>query len=258
MVEREIIIYSIYFVLFVLIMLTGLILFIFQYRKAKKQEILEKEMIAQRHAKELLSTRLDIQDKTMADIGRELHDNIGQKLTLASLLTQHIEHERNYDKLEGQLKDITSMLNETLQDVREISKTMTGTTIDKNTLHQLIQNECKKVQKTLKCSIEYNNALPEEDFPINQKLVITRIIQEFLQNSLKYSDCKDIKINIFRDNKKKIITLEDNGNGFEIDKIMAEGRGIGLQNMYNRAKLIEAKLDLKSVLKEGTTLKIEL
>ncbi|MBK8722973.1 MAG: hypothetical protein IPL95_12110 [Saprospiraceae bacterium] len=121
--EKSILIFTIYFVVFLFIMASGLMVFILQYKKKKQQEMLEKEMILQQHAQELLNNRLDIQQKTMEDIGRDLHDNIGQKLTLASIYTQQMSHNNEYENIEERIDSLANLLNETLQDIRAVSKT---------------------------------------------------------------------------------------------------------------------------------------
>jgi len=256
MYEKTIIIFSTYFILFLAIMVIGLFFFIVQYRKTKKQEILEKEMTAQRHAKELLSTRLDIQQKTMTEIGRDLHDNIGQKLTLASIYTQQMSHNEDFDNIEAKVLELTNLLNETLQDIRGVSKTLINANIENNSLSDLIKNECKKVEQSKICKIEFKDELSKDNFNTNEKLVLLRISQEFIQNSLKYANCSLISIYLYEKDGKTYLTLKDNGIGFDVAQYQLESKGIGLKNMKNRAAIINAKFNLESQQGVGTSLTI--
>lgn len=254
--EQRIILFSIYFVIFLFIMLTGLVVFILQYRKKKQQEILEKEMILQQHTQELLNNRLDIQQKTMEDIGRDLHDNIGQKLTLASIYTQQISHNNEYKNIEERIDGLANLLNETLQDIRAVSKNLTNANIDNNSIADLIKNECKKVIQTKKCQVEFVNNLQSEHLSINEKLVLLRITQEFIQNSLKYSKCDWINIQLDNKNEKIYLTLKDDGIGFDVSQFALNNKGIGLVNMRKRAEIIGATFNLESQIGKGTSLSI--
>ena len=86
--KNEIILTIILFNLFFILFIVGILIFIQQYRLKKKEHLLMLQTQHEDHQKELLSTQLEIQNQTMQHIGREIHDNVGQKLTLASLYTQ--------------------------------------------------------------------------------------------------------------------------------------------------------------------------
>ena len=96
--------YKIFIVLATLILLVfinGIIIFVFQYRKRKLLHEKEKEMINKQHTQDLLHTKLDIQTQTMQDIGREIHDNIGQRLRLARRTGRPFFHDRNSESGHG-------------------------------------------------------------------------------------------------------------------------------------------------------------
>ena len=91
--KTEIIIFIILTSLIVVIFIMGIFLFAFQYKRKRKEYINEKQIRNEQHQQELLTTQLEIQTQTMQHIGREIHDNVGQKLTLASLYTQQLAYE---------------------------------------------------------------------------------------------------------------------------------------------------------------------
>ena len=82
----SIVLYNIFFLAFV----GGIIIFIRQYRLKKKSHEKELEIADQLHKEELLQTQVEIQKQTMKHIGREIHDNVGQKLTLSGLYLQQL------------------------------------------------------------------------------------------------------------------------------------------------------------------------
>lgn len=254
--EQTILIFSIYFVVFLAIMTSGLFAFVLQYRKKKKIELLEKESIAQQHAQELLNSRLDIQQKTMEDIGRDLHDNIGQKITLASIYTQQMQHTNDYSNIEDRIGNLTTLLNETLQDLRAVSKNLTNANIERNELKELLDTEVRQIEQSKKCAVHWTCNLQTDSLSVNEKLVLLRIAQEFIQNSLKYSKCTEIFITFEKRTEHYCLTLRDNGIGFDLDQVLQQSRGIGLTNMKRRAEIIGAQMLLTSTSGQGTALEI--
>ena len=88
--KTEIVITIVVFNLFFILFIVGIVVFIRQYKLKKKEHIGMLTSQTEAHQKELLATQIEIQQQTMQHIGREIHDNIGQKLTLASLYTQQL------------------------------------------------------------------------------------------------------------------------------------------------------------------------
>src|SRR5690606_12377361 len=107
-----IILFNIFFVLFI----ATVIIYIKIYRLRKKEYIDNIKITNQIHQKELLATQLEIQQGTMQQIGRELHDNIGQKLTLVSLYTQQILYENKFPEISEKIEQVSQIINQSLQD----------------------------------------------------------------------------------------------------------------------------------------------
>src|SRR5581483_7437859 len=82
--------------LILLVFIGGIIIFIFQYNRKKMRHEKEKEIMNIQHTQDLLHTTLEIQQQTMQDISREIHDNIGQRLTLASIYAIQLSFENKY------------------------------------------------------------------------------------------------------------------------------------------------------------------
>ena len=91
--KTEIIITIFLFNVFFILFIIGIIVFIRQYKLKKNEHNIMLQNQYEEHQKELLSNQIEIQKQTMQDIGREIHDNIGQKLTLASLYSQQLAYE---------------------------------------------------------------------------------------------------------------------------------------------------------------------
>src|SRR5436190_11329133 len=125
----------------VLVFIIGIILFIFQYRKRKLVYEKEKALIERQHKLELLNNQLLIQQQTMQFIGSEIHDSVTQKLTLASIYSQKLEYENKHPDLLEKLGRISSIINDSLSELRDLARTLNNTNIQEEGLAGLLQLE---------------------------------------------------------------------------------------------------------------------
>jgi signal transduction histidine kinase len=226
--------------------------FIFKYFSTDKQ----KNEAEARHQLQLSEVQLEMQLQTMQNIGREIHDNVGQKLTLASLYTQQLAHENQAPIVLGTIQKISNIINQSLYELRQLSKSLTNDIIENNNLHTLLKIECDRFNELKKCSVNFvsNSKLPDLDY--QKRSILLRITQEFMQNSTKHSDCKTITIALNYSNGLLQILLEDDGKGFDINN--KNNGGIGLINIKKRAELIGATHTFINKKSLGTKLLLEL
>ncbi|MDG2433062.1 ATP-binding protein [Flavobacterium sp.] len=192
----------------------------------------------------MLSTQIEIQNQTMQHIGREIHDNIGQKLTLASLYAQQLAFENKAPHINGKIENISSIINDSLTELRQLSKSLTDDTINSLNIHDLIYKECFKVNTLKKCAVHFKTNSREIDLSYEIKVVLYRIIQEFIQNSIKYAKCKDVFVELNKIEGFVFLVLSDDGIGF--DATCSSKNGIGLKNMEKRSEIINADFKLTS------------
>ena len=252
--KSEIIITIILFNIFFIAFIVAIIAFVRQYRLKKKQHDMLLHHQHEEHQKELLSTQIEIQNQTMQHIGREIHDNIGQKLTLASLYTQQLAYENKAPQINESIENISAIINQSLTELRELSKSLTDDTINTSTLVALLQQESDKINDLKKSNIAFNFNDKKIDVTYQIKSILLRICQEFMQNSIKHSQCKNIIIQLNKTENELQLILFDDGVGFDINTI--SGKGIGLSNMKKRTEIIGGEYAFESVAKKGTQLTI--
>ncbi|GGC79911.1 hypothetical protein GCM10011508_04130 [Flavobacterium lutivivi] len=252
--KTEILIPIILFNLFFILFIIGIVIFIRQYKLKKKEHNIMLQSQYEEHQKELLSNQIEIQKQTMQDIGREIHDNIGQKLTLASLYSQQLAYENKAPHINEKIDGISEIINQSLTELRALSKSLTDDTINSRDTIDLIQHEVDKINELKKCVVSFS--FNEKNIKLNYQIksVLYRIIQEFIQNSLKHSKCKNIKINLEKINNSLKLVLHDDGIGFDINSVSS--KGIGLVNMKKRAEIIHADFNVESSINNGTQLTI--
>jgi len=238
-------IYVITSVLVVLMAATIIILFaVFQRRKNKLLQ--KQEENQKRFEREISETQIEIREETLRNISWELHDNIGQLLTLAKIQLQSASKEN--------IADVKETISKSLQEIRSLSKLINPEVIKNIKLKKAIQLEIDRfnrlnfIRSTLKVKGK------ERDIDEKSNIIIFRILQEFFSNTIKHSKASTLCVELNFKEKSLEIKAKDNGIGFLTDKVL--NNGIGLQNIKNRAKLIGADVHFISAPKKGTTLTI--
>ena len=245
------IVFNFLFVLFI----AGIISYIWQYKRKKREHTFAIKNQQDTHLKELLAIQLEMREKTMQEIGREIHDNIGQKLTLASLYIQNLVYEnRNIEKGES-IENISTIINDSLSDLRQLSKTLTDDSISNKTLVSLLQLECEKLTKLKRCGFTYDAEVHAAEINYHVKSILLRIAQEFIQNSLKHAQCETIILNLSQAAGFIIMEISDDGHGFNVGE--TQSFGIGLKNMKERTESIGGQFQLESN-ESGTYITIKL
>jgi signal transduction histidine kinase len=253
--KEELIVTIILFNIFFIAFVSAIIIYMRNYQIKKKQHNTMLQIQHEEHQKELLSTQIEIQRQTMQHIGREIHDNVGQKLTLASLYTQQLAFENKAPQINEAIDTISSIINQSLSELRELSKSLTDDTIEANSVDQLISSEVKKIKELQLCTITFENNKPNLELPYHQKSIVFRILQEFIQNSIKHAQCDAITIQLIANSSSVQLKVNDNGKGFDTQM---NSTGIGLINMKKRTELIGGTFQLMSEPNNGTQLIVSL
>ncbi|MGB1041990.1 MAG: sensor histidine kinase [Tenacibaculum sp.] len=227
-----------------LVIIVFLILLFTVFQRKKNKLLLERAENKKRFEKEIAETQIEIREETLRNISWELHDNIGQLLTLAKIQMQHASPEN--------INEISETITKSLTEIRALSKIINPDFINNIKLREAIELEIERFNR-----LNYINAslsIIGKEIVINQKhgIIIFRILQEFFSNTIKHSKASKLEVFLsYQENTIEIIA-KDNGVGFEMKNIRLNG--IGLQNIKARAKLINAEAKLKSEPQKGTSL----
>ena len=231
----------------VIILITFMLLLLFAFFQKRKNELLiEQEKAREAFEKEIAEAQVEIREETLRNISWELHDNIGQLLTLAKIQLQNSELDTS---------QAAETISKGLNEVRSLSKMINPEAIKLLNLKESIRLEIDRLNRLSFINAEFKST--DDEIHIDQKssIIIFRILQEFFSNTIKHSKANNLTVNLSIDNDILKIQASDDGVGFDMEKL--EKRGIGLLNIENRAKLIGAKFELNSELSKGTTLLIE-
>jgi len=228
----------------------------------KKKHLEEKSVMESLFNQTLLQTQLEIQEQTLKTISQEIHDNIGQVLSLAKLNLNTIDM-TNPGKLLEKINDSKQLVSKAIQDLRDLSKSLNTDNIVSIGLQRAIEYELDMINKAggHETKLEINGDIVRVDS--QKELIIFRIMQELLNNIIKHAGARLIKVQaIYLSNELELIVTDD-GQGFDLELLNRNdknenGSGLGIRNMHNRAKLIGADLNFNSITGQGTTVKLKL
>jgi two-component system, NarL family, sensor kinase len=226
------------------------------YNNRKLLAIKEKQMLKDSFEKQLLQSRLEIQDQILNSISQEIHDNVGQNLSLAKVQVNIIEESGIFNK--NDLIDIKDSISRAIADLRDITRSLSSQRVQQLRIHELINAELQRITKTGIADTVFDIAGIEKDLGFREKLILFRMIQEGLQNIVKHAQARNIKVSINYTDSHLEIVISDDGKGFDIKQELEAGSGLGLQNIMNRAALIKGKALITSVINKGTCIDINI
>lgn len=239
------------------ILLTVGVLFVVLLLAYRNRNLRHQKQILQLQSKyqqEILQTQLEIQEHTFKTISQEIHDNIGQMLSLAKLNLTRIDPERlgaDQEKLTG----AENLVTKAIQDLRDLSRTLNTETVGTIGLLKAIEAELNLLRKTGAVEADFEiQGIPLVLEP-QKELVLFRICQEALHNVIKHALASVIHVVASFENRCFKLVIRDNGRGFDLP---VSNCGSGLRNMRNRSGLIGATCDVISQPNSGTQIIINL
>ncbi|HJW16891.1 MAG TPA: PAS domain-containing protein, partial [Flavisolibacter sp.] len=214
-------------------------------RKRLERELLNNELD---HQKAINQATVETQEQERSEIGKELHDNVNQVLTTTKLyLDLAISNPELRDEMV--LKSNKNIIN-VINEIRQLSRSLMNPSIGDlgliDSINDLIENInlTRKLHVSLQAKAEIEDLLDK-----NQKLTIFRIIQEALNNAIKHAKASKVNIKILFNTSLVEVVIEDNGIGFNLQKVK---KGAGLKNIQNRIYLINGTHNIESAPFKGS------
>ena len=237
------------FFVFLLLVFFIVITLALRYRRRRK----ENEEMKAAFSEQLLKSQVEIQEQTLQHVSRELHDNIGQAASLIKINLTTVQIE-NPETALAKIDNSKQLLRQLIIDIKLLSTSLNGDKISKVGLFKALQNETDKINKTgvFTATFIQHDHVPQV---VEEKaIIIYRMIQEILNNALKHSRAEKISINAYYRKNTFILTVNDNGIGFNVEEKLADmnDSGNGLINLQKRAAVIKGSILFKSYPHTGT------
>ena len=247
---RSIIIFTICVAVLLILLCTFIISII--YRHQQKQSVYYKDLeeLKTSHENALLRTQLEVQEYTFQNISREIHDNIGQKLSLAKLYLNTIPCSPMHTPI-VQVTDSVGIISQAINDLSDIARSMSSEMISSNGLVKGLELEVAQLQKSGIYHVTLNITGNPVFFDFNHELIVFRIFQESLNNIMKHAEASKIDIHLHYDKSQLSFTIEDNGKGFATEE---KKNGTGLANIRRRTRLLKGHFSIITSDNKGTRL----
>ena len=253
---QVIITFVIFCSILILLLITFITIIVYRYQQKQNAYYKNLEELKIVHAHENLQSRLEIQEQTFQYISREIHDNIGQKLTLAKLHLNTMDHS-DTDKSNQLISDVVNMISESIIDLSDISRSMSSEIVLNNGLIKALEFEKKQLEKSGLYIIDFTVTGETVFMDAERELVLFRIAQEALNNIVKHAAASSIHIRLDYNSNLLTFHISDNGRGFLTSEPKTK-EGTGLNNMARRTNMLHGIYTIHSMPENGTTLKIEI
>ncbi|RYU91686.1 hypothetical protein EWM62_07040 [Mucilaginibacter terrigena] len=232
-----------------------LILYVLSYNRRKKKHHEETLILQKNFETELLKTQMEVQEQTLKTVAYDLHDNIGQLLSLTTITLSSINlnDSRNTAEKIALVEDLTLR---SIKEVKALSRLLHGEEIVSKGLSAAIEFELEWLKRSEKFEItfEHNNMAIISD---NAKdTILFRLFQEIINNIIQHAKATGIIINLEAIEDTLKLTIRDNGVGFDVDEILKRKGGMGLHNIKRRSAMINGTASIVSTKLNGTIITI--
>lgn len=234
----------------------GLILLVVIYNRRKRKHIEERKVMQLAFESEIAKTQQEIQEQTMQTIGAELHDNIGQLLSLTSLTLSSIEL-GNPARARQKINDSIDLTLRSIRELRLLGHLLQADRLVVAGLTAALLQLVSWLERTGRYEVIFRHS---DEIPANgnadKDLIIFRIAQEVSSNIIKHASATRIEFKLDYNEGAVILQITDNGIGFIIPASPSASGGMGLQNIRKRTAIIGGEAFIESAPGRGSAVTI--
>jgi PAS domain S-box-containing protein len=202
-----------------------------------------------------LSRRLiEAQEQERARIGRELHDDINQRLSILALELEQLQD--NPAEVGSRLQELRNQTMEISDDVQALSHELHSSKLEYLGVVAGIKSWCSEFGERQRMQLEFKSDVVSV-LPLDVGVCLLRVLQEALHNAVKYSGTKRVEVQLEEHSNEVHLIVHDSGKGFDIE-LARQGRGLGLTSMQERVKLVSGTISIESKPMGGTTIHVRM
>ncbi len=250
--EKEIVFAAVIATVIFFILLAFSITYFLIYRRKRKEHETELTMFKDQFNQQLLQSRIEVQEQTFQQIGKELHDNVGQLLSTSRMLIGLTERELQTPP--DTLLTANATLGQAINEIRSLAKSLDKEWLEQFSFTENIQTLVERINAGKRIAAEY---IQTTDLSLknDEQIILFRIVQEAIQNAVKHAGATNMRIQVTQEGQQFNITVSDNGNGFDVNSV---AKSMGLTNMQHRVELLMGTMFINSIPGKGTTIAIQL
>jgi two-component system, NarL family, sensor kinase len=254
--SEEVVIVLIACMVLFLILAAIILLFLIFYQRRRFQQRQQLTDLQQQFKLQSLKAQLEIQEQTFLAISQEIHDNVGQVLSLAkvqvNIMTESDKTERSM------LLEIRDNIGKAMADLRDLARSLSSDRIQSCGLRETIAQEVDRINKTGIIRTELAIQGEIRDVDPRKKLILFRIIQESIHNCIKHAEATTISIHLHYRKEDVHVSIMDDGKGFDPAALLQGGSGMGLGNIRTRVQLTGGISTIESAIGKGTTITLKI
>jgi two-component system NarL family sensor kinase len=239
-----------------LVLAAGIILFVFKYQRRMLQHQEHLRQIQEARQRQLLDATMQTQEQERRRIARDLHDEVGAMLALVKLNVHQLMAESSNKKSGLKAKEL---LQEVVTSVRRISHDLMPVVLEKMGLVEALAEMKRSLPAASEIEMLFTCNKPDIRLEPKTELLLYRVVQELLNNTLKHADASQILVNLtFLEGDLRLEYI-DNGIGFDYQGTLehhGNDKGLGLMNLQARIELLNGRLNFYSAPKSGTKAEI--
>jgi len=233
---------------------TGISVFVVYYYRKRRFYIREKEDLQNQFEKSILQAQLEIQEHTLNHISQEIHDNVGQALSVTKMQLNILGE--NTTVYTPALQGAKDSLAKAMKDLRDLAKGLSSERVGHFSLLDSIREELERMRGN--GSMDVNCVASGTEYPLQEekKLIAFRMTQECIQNILKHAKASKMLLTLSYSDTSLTIAIQDNGIGFNVPEALEKKMGLGLDNIIKRASVIGGQAVITSNIEQGTNINI--
>ena len=259
--DPDIYIFTIIGIILGFLLVGFIIAMVFLNKRRQERQEQEMERVKDMYERGTLRSQLEIQENTLKSISQELHDNIGQMLSVVKLTLSALPIEKDHPSREL-VSHSRQVLDKAIFDLSDLTKSLHTDRIADVGLAASIQFELLSVKNTGLIQAHFSVTGTEEPLPEQKAIFLFRMFQEILNNILKHAQASQVNVSLsYLPDHGFVMKVEDNGVGFNVNEkreSASSSKGVGLKSIFNRAKLIGADMTMESEPAKGTKITVSL
>ena len=219
---------------------------------ATLNQLLDGVTADRRRMRQLASQVISAGDQERAHIARELHDSTAQQLSALEMLVTTSLRETPTGTLHERLGVMREIVVESLSEVRTLSHNVHPRVLDELGLVAALEVLVRRTRQQSGIAVHMTSDAQREP-PMAVASVLYRVAQEAVRNAVRHARPRDVTVRIAVSAGDAVLTVRDDGRGFDVAAAEASRQGMGLFVMRERLALIDGSLDISSAPGHGTT-----
>ncbi|MFN3851395.1 MAG: sensor histidine kinase [Spirosomataceae bacterium] len=244
-----------------LVMVVAIIAFVALYQRKQAQQKIAMQELQAEMQRQLLETSLQVQEVERRRIAKDLHDEVGAMLSATKMSLNQLIKKADTIDLNTLAIQTKELLEESISQVRRISKELVPSTLEEFGLVTAIDEFIQKIHVASGVEFFFKYDGFEEDRRFDKKIELTvyRVAQELSNNALKHAEATEISLVLSVQEQKLIFTFADNGKGFDVERTLHDPKaGLGLRNIESRLSVVDGWHEIKSATGKGTITTIKI